>query len=156
MTREDIVHKYGAIDFASKHWPNQSKFMGMLEIPDGWFPHWTVLDSKLVVKHIYLNLDAHQPLLAALKSVHGSGLGEELRTFNGAFNIRSVRGSSSFSLHSYGLAIDIAAKWNPMQIILKTSFSPDFVRCFTNNGFFWGGNFHGRRDPMHFSFGISG
>ncbi len=156
MTRQDVVKKYGAIDFGSKHWPDQSKWMAMLEIPHEWFPNWYVQDSKIPVKHIYCNKDIHGPLLRALESIHTLGLGGQLRTFNGCFNIRPVRNSSSFSLHSYGIAIDVAAKWNPMQMILRTSFSPAFVKCFTQNNFYWGGNFKGRRDPMHFSYGISG
>ncbi len=155
-TRAACVERYGAIDFGSQHWPRQAEFMGMLEIPLGWFPTWTVQDSKIVVQHIYCNKDIHAPLLGALTSVHALGLGNQLHTYDGCFNIRAVRGSSSFSAHSYGLALDIYAKQNPMQMILRTTFTPAFVKCFTEQGFAWGGNFHGRKDPMHWSYCFEG
>lgn len=66
---------------------------------------------------------------------------------------RSIRGSTSPSLHSYGLAVDIFATppdvvppggvWTP-----DDEMPPDFVRCFTDLGFRWGGTFK-RRDTPH-------
>lgn len=158
-SRSAVVEKYGPIDYASRRWPDRDKHMGMLEVPAGWFPNWYVLDTKIPVRHIYINKDAHAPLLHALQSVHALKLGDQLRTFNGAFNIRAVRGGAAFSMHSYGLAIDIAAKWNPMQWVkhpwqMRTSFTPEFVRCFTEQGWYWGGNWKSKKDPMHFSLGF--
>lgn len=156
MTRHDVVARYGYIDFASKHWPNQNIWMAMLEIPPAWFPSWTVLDTKIPVRHIYCNKDIHKPLLAALQSVHALGLGNELHTFDGCFNIRGIRGGGSFSLHSYGLALDIYARRNIMSRILRTTFSKEFIRCFKEQGFYWGGDWSGTKDPMHFVFGCNG
>ncbi len=155
-TRAACVERYGPIDFISRTWPNQSKWMAMLEVPREWFPTWTVLDSKIPVKHIYCNIDMHKPLISALQSVYALKLGGELHTFDGCFNIRQVRGSNMFSAHSYGLALDIYAKRNLMGYVLRTSFSPAFVKCFTEQGLAWGGNFRGRKDPMHFSYCFEG
>ena len=51
------------------------------------------------------------------------------------------------SLHSWGIAIDVNAFENGLNMTPK--LSPGFVKCFTDNGFYWGGNFK-RKDGMHF------
>lgn len=151
-TLTDAIARYGAIDFASRHWPDSGKWVKLLEIPQVWFPNWHVMGTKMPVRHIACNLDMHQALYSALNSVYVRGLGQHLKTFDGCFNIRAVRGRSSPSTHSYGLAIDIDARTNPMSKLLRTDLPGEFVRCFTDQSFSWGGDFHSRKDPMHFSF----
>lgn len=152
-TRAAAEQRYGHIDFASKHWPERNHWIRSLIIPEGMFPNWKVLNTKIPVKTIACNIDIHGPLMAALNSVHDKGLGGQLKTFDGCFNIRMVRGTrSAFSAHSYGLAVDLNAALNPMGKVLHTTFTPEFVKCFTDQGFAWGGNFKSRRDPMHFSY----
>lgn len=153
-TRSLAVQRYGAIDFASKHWPRQSEWIELFSVPIGMFPSWRVLDTAHVVDHIAINKDIHAPLLAALNSVSTKGLASLLHTFDGCFNIRMVRGTNaSPSCHAYALAIDLNASLNPLGATHGGFYDhPDFVKCFTDQGFDWGGNFHGRKDPMHYSF----
>lgn len=149
-TREAARARYGSIDFAARQWPQKNKWMGMLDIPDDWFPNWYVLDTKHPVTAIYCNIDMHKPLLAALKAVKEKGLGKYLKTFDGVFNIRMVRGSKvAASAHAYGLAIDINAGENPLGA--KPKMHPAIVECFKAQGFDWGGDFS-RKDGMHFSY----
>ena len=54
---------------------------------------------------------------------------------------------SSQSLHSWGIAIDVNAFENGLNQTPK--LSSGFVKCFTDAGFEWGGNWE-RRDAMHF------
>jgi hypothetical protein len=151
-SRRACIDRYGAIDFASAHWPRQSEWMTMVEVPEGMFPHWHVLNTAHPVQHIYCNKDMVEPLWKALQAVKAKGLEGMLHTYDGCLAIRMVRGNNSaFSAHSYGLAIDLDAAHNPMGSRLHTTFSPEFVKCFTDQGFDWGGNFNGRKDPMHFS-----
>jgi hypothetical protein len=63
------------------------------------------------------------------------------------FNIRRKRGSGTPSLHSWGVAIDVNAAWNGFGKTPK--LSSQFVKCFTSNGFDWGGEW-GVPDGMHF------
>ena len=51
------------------------------------------------------------------------------------------------SLHSWGIAIDLNAFENGLNMAPK--LSPGFVKCFTDAGFEWGGNWQ-RKDGMHF------
>lgn len=150
-TREQCVARYGHIDFASRHWPEQAIWIKSLHIPDGMFPNWHVLDTQLPVRSIACNIDIHQPLLQALTAIHDKGLGANLHTFDGCFNIRLVRGSNThFSAHSYGLALDLNAKTNALGATQGGFYDlPELVKSFKDAGFAWGGDFHGRRDPMH-------
>lgn len=150
-TREEAIRRYGPIDLASAVWPNKNAWLKMFEVTPGWFLHWKVLDTPHVVEHIYCNIDLHFPLSQALKEIHDKGLGDVLRTFDGSWNIRKVRGSNLMSTHAYGLSLDINASINPLG-----SLSGDFAKhmgavdCFKRQNFTWGGDFHGRKDQMHF------
>lgn len=151
-TRAQALKRYGAIDFASRQWPQKATWMGMVQVPKGWFPNWKVLDTKHPVQNIYCNKDIHVPLLQALKAIYDGGLGEHLKTFDGCFNIRMVRGSSaSPSCHSYGLALDINAATNGLGKV--PTLHKGIVKAFKDAGFDWGGDFKKRKDGMHFSYG---
>ena len=103
------IERYGPIDLASAHWANQSKWIVMLPIPKDMFPNWKVLNLNIPVHAIACNQDIYGPLWAALQAVKRFGLEKELKTFDGCFNIRAVRGSDLMSTHAYGFAF---AKWS--------------------------------------------
>lgn len=153
-TVELAIERYGAIDFASGHWPEQNQWIRILQIPPGMFPKWYVLNTRMPVKHIACNYDIAPPLMRALQAISEGNLQDQLETFDGCFNIRLVRGSShAMSAHSYGLAIDLNADDNELGQTEGGFYkSPEFVKCFTDQGFDWGGSFHSRKDPMHFSY----
>jgi len=69
--------------------------------------------------------------------------------FSGTYNYRPIRGSSRLSCHAFGAAIDLDAEDNPLGATHST-LPPDVVTCFKTQGFFWGGDYLGRKDPMHF------
>ena len=85
------------------------------------------------------------------------------------YSCRAVSGSSTWSQHAYGRAIDVNPVQNPM---VRGSYvdprgGTDFlrrdvyrrgmmhaagaVRAFTANGFYWGGRWNSLKDDMHFS-----
>lgn len=72
------------------------------------------------------------------------------------YNHRFIRGSkTTLSNHSWGLAVDLNATKNPMTSDGKihTDMPAWVVAVFAKYGFFWGGNYSGKRkDPMHFEF----
>ena len=70
------------------------------------------------------------------------------------FNLRSKRHGGGLSLHSWGIAIDINPDRNPYQ---RGNYDPpqtdipgEVIDIFKKYGFFWGGDWPGERDPMHF------
>lgn len=98
-------------------------------------------------KRVYCNRDLVKPLEQAFRNLIARGLGDQLRTWDGCFNIRKKKGGASTSLHAWGLAIDVNAAWNGWN--KKPTMSPEFVKAFTDAGFTWGGNWR-TPDGMHF------
>lgn len=68
------------------------------------------------------------------------------------FACRAIRGSSSPSNHSWGLAVDLNAPTNPMTSPLKTDMPGWMPEMWNSYGFRWGGDYSGRRDAMHYEF----
>lgn len=105
------------------------------------------LEIGVIPKKLYCNKDIIAPLSQAFSNLISRNLVGELKTFDGCFNIRKKRGLSSMSLHSWGIAIDVNAAWN--QLNQTPTLSPEFIKCFTDAGFEWGGTWK-RKDGMHF------
>lgn len=105
---------------------------------------------------IYINRAMRGALEQAFKNLLVLKAESELKTFDGCFGIRKVRGDDTqMSLHSWGLAIDLNAADNPLNAANST-FSREFIKAFTFVGFTWGGDFKNRPDPMHFQWCIEG
>lgn len=107
----------------------------------------THLEIGVIPKRIYCNKDLVKPLEQAFKNLIDRGYVKELKTWDGCFNIRKKRGLSSMSLHSWGLAVDVNAFENGLNVTPK--LSAGFVKCFTDASFDWGGLWT-RKDGMHF------
>lgn len=74
-----------------------------------------------------------------------------IRNFSGTYNYRPIRGSSRLSCHAFGAAIDFDAEHLPLGKNIPASEMPEIVvKCFKDQGFFWGGDYTGRKDAMHF------
>lgn len=135
---------------------------------------WDVPDDieiGVIPKRIYCHPDLVGPLEKALRSLIAAGKvadakgnPTELKTWDGCYNYRPIRGhekkfdalmsegypnlaSKYLSTHAWGLAIDVNAFENRLGRTPKLSRA--FVKCFTDQGFKWGGNFK-RLDGMHF------
>lgn len=68
--------------------------------------------------------------------------------YGGCFNIRNIAGSNNWSNHSWAAAIDLAPGTNGFN--MKTTLSKVVINAFKRQGFFWGGDYKGRKDAMHF------
>lgn len=120
--------------------PEKERAMILWDVP-------SELEIGVIPKRIYCNKDMVIPLQVAFRNLIERGCVDQLKTFDGCFNIRRKRGGISASLHSWGLAVDVNAAWNRMG---KTpTLSPEFVRCWTDAGFEWGGTWR-IKDGMHF------
>lgn len=69
--------------------------------------------------------------------------------FGGCFNIRLISGSNNWSNHSWAIALDLSPSHNGFNTGHGT-MSPIVVDAFKRQSFLWGGDYHGRTDPMHF------
>lgn len=132
VTSAQCLKKYGD--------PYHEKNMTVWDVPG-------YLEVGVIPKKLYCNRDLIQPLAKALENLIKTGKINELKTWDGCFNIRKKRGLASMSLHSWGIAIDVNAAWN--QLGKMPTLTSDFVKCFTDAGFEWGGTWT-RKDGMHF------
>lgn len=113
---------------------------------------------------IYCNKDLVGPLQRALELVIKRGLQEEIKTWDGCYNLRAIRAYEKqyeklkkdgllmeslkyLSIHSWAIAIDINAAWNGLGKV--GNMSKELIKCFEEAGFEWGGRWK-RLDPMHF------
>lgn len=72
--------------------------------------------------------------------------------YAGAYNPRFIRGSNTkWSNHAYGAAIDLNAEDNGFGAGHGNIPQP-VIDAFKRQGARWGGDYHGRTDPMHFEF----
>jgi hypothetical protein len=88
--------------------------------------------------------------IAVFKDIQAAGLVDPWgNDYSGIYAVRPIRGYPQFpSLHSFGIAIDFEAADNPLG--KKGHMHPGVIACFKQHGFFWGGDFVHRLDPMHY------
>ena len=72
--------------------------------------------------------------------------------YGGCFNIRNIAGSNNWSNHSWACAIDLSPSTNGFRHDASTTLSNIVIDAFKRQGALWGGDYHGRKDPMHFEF----
>lgn len=98
---------------------------------------------------IYMNRDIVTSFDSILLTLENEDLTKEIKSWDGCFNIRTQIGSTTISRHSFGIAMDINAAWNPLKG--KVTWSEDFLNVWREiAGWICGADFHSRTDGMHF------
>jgi hypothetical protein len=122
------------------------------------------LEIGVIPRRIYCNADMILVLTQAFKNLIVTGAVKELKTWDGCWNFRPIRGYEKkyesamkkgdidlavqyLSIHSWACAIDVNASENGLG--KNPILSPVFVKCFTDAGMEWGGKWK-RPDGMHF------
>ena len=113
--------------------------------------------ARIIVPGIQLNVRREvAPLFRELVrwlTVERRAAGKPPLFSSGGYVKRYVRGSSTtWSNHSWGLAVDFNAATNPMQDTLRTDMPVGTSDKARSLGMRWGGDYEGRKDPMHFEF----
>lgn len=123
----------------------------------GWGPGWPTdrrQDMARVTSHGVTVL-VHKliaPLVAELLDETVEG-GYQLRPDEcWGYASRPIRGTNTPSNHSWGLAVDLNSRTNPMGSTLVTDMPPWMTQLWKSRGFRWGGDYSGRKDAMHFEF----
>lgn len=142
ITSAQALKKYGP--------PEKEAAMVLWDVP-------AFLEIGVIPKRLYCNRDMVAPLTRAFENLIKTGAVKELKTWDGCFNIRKKRGGDSYSLHSWGLAVDLNSSHNQFrksyeQLVRegKTPFSNGFLQCFRDAGFECGGDWVNTPDRMHF------
>jgi len=112
---------------------------------------------ELPFPRMYVNVYILPFLRATFKALQKAGLLHEIKTYDGCFNVRYVRGSTTMlSIHSWALAVDFNAKDNPLGLTREqcianglTPFSEAFFQVWRETGWVCGIDFS-RGDGMHF------
>ncbi|HYT43511.1 MAG TPA: M15 family metallopeptidase [Methylomirabilota bacterium] len=166
-----------------QNWPTQSHcdtFYGNPHGHDGhsspewehenlvdFYPPWQMIDedSKKLVQHFKIHKKCKDSLTRVFERIwefYGKNQtvieNHHLHWFSGSYVFRSIRGSTRLSMHGYGVALDIASSLNEM----GSPWDPhhglpsQVIKEFEEEGWVWGGRWHGRPDAMHFQAAIVG
>lgn len=132
-----LLQKYGEPDAAY-----QAKFCEIWRVQQdfAWFP----------ANRFLVNSDFKKMLETAFANIEAAGLQSEIKTFDGCYNNRMVRGANTTSLHAWAAAIDLNASIEARGQH-ATHWTQDFLQIMKDAGIFWGGDFHTIVDNMHFS-----
>lgn len=116
-TTSQYILKYGL--------PNQTGkgYLTTIELP---FPLRIAWDKKTSVKKISCHKDIAEPLKAVFADIlkqYGYEKIKELGIdlFGGCFNFRQMRGGTNYSVHAWGLAIDLDPERNQLKETSKTA-----------------------------------
>lgn len=147
-----ILAKYG-----SPGKPYREKYCEIWNIVEDfpWTEEIKVGTTQVPWKKVYINSDFKDKLFKAFKNLEAKGLQLEIKTYDGCYVERTVRGRNKPSLHSWAMAIDFNADTERLNQKKNnqfySNFTPQFIKCFTDAGIYWGGHWKSRFDPMHFA-----
>lgn len=124
----------------------------------GWGPGWPDCQRNQIVTVSFsggLRLPVHRGIseLVGLLVQETEARGYDVKEGESwGFACRAIRGTSSPSNHSWGLAVDINAPSNPMGSRLVTDMPSWMPLLWEAYGFRWGGRYRSRPDAMHYEF----
>ncbi len=107
--------------------------------------------------HIQLHQKVQEPFKSLIAELKEKNLIDSILSWDDSFVPRFIRGSRTYlSIHPFGTAFDINARWNPLGVKpvglgQKGTVFP-IVEIANKYGFYWGGHFDSRPDGMHFEF----
>lgn len=151
-TTTQYIQKYGQ--------PNQTgaSYLTQIVLP---FPMRLAWDKNTIVKKMSCHRDIANALTNVFKDILAHyGLAEIQRLgidlFGGCFNFRAMRGGTSFSVHAWGLAVDLDPERNQLKETSRTArfARPEYkamIDIFYKHGFISLGR-EKNYDWMHFQF----
>jgi hypothetical protein len=141
-TQAQLIEKFGDPYKASLKF--ERKWMQLWDVPEEINKAIPALPNK-----IYINYLLIVPLEDTLRELIANDLHRQIRTWDGCFNIRKKRGSFGISVHSWGIAVDLNAAWNPFRGAV--TWSDKFLSVWRDNGWICGADWStASKDGMHF------
>lgn len=132
-------------DYQCKHcelWKPQQDFP--------WLIHVINTATGKPLERVMINTQFKNKLITAFKNLEKAGLHTEIKTWDGCYNQRSVRGRNSTSLHAWAMAVDLNAATEKLAQE-HTHWSARFLAIMKAAGLHWGGDWTNRKDSMHFA-----
>ena len=142
--QSQIISKYG---LPSPEYNSKYCEMWSVSVDFPWASN--ILVNGRPWKRVYINSDFKKKLSIAFTNLERVGLHTEIKTFDGCYVVRSVRGKKSQSLHSWAMAVDFNASIERLGQE-TTNWSGRFIAIMKAAGIYWGGDWR-RKDPMHFA-----
>jgi hypothetical protein len=137
---DEIIHTFGSI--SDPHF--EARNIVQFDLP---YP--LMYEGKQRVTRASAHRLAVPHFQAAFNNIERAGLRDQFTEFEGIFAKRAIRGQPAHpSLHWFGVAIDMLASRYPLGSMGRMPVM--VVECFHKAGFFYGGDFKSRKDPMHF------
>jgi hypothetical protein len=147
-------HELGEDGLPTVEW--QAAHLVLIQTP---YPFRLSWDPDTTVRRVRCHTKVSKSLeriLQAILTHYGSP--ERVRTyradlFGGCYQFRAQRGSTALSLHSWGAAVDLDPERNQMGVPWRDGrgmLERQVIQAFQQEGWFWGGDFRKRPDPMHF------
>lgn len=135
----DIIVTFGALgpDFEAKN-------IVLFDLP------YPMLYDGNIVKRSRCHRLVVDNFIAVFREIEKKNLTGQVMNYGGIYNARPIRGATKASTHSWGIAIDLEPSKYPLGSSRR--FDPQIVEIFKRHGFFYGGDFAKRKDPMHFQF----
>ena len=127
-----------------------------------YWPSQSSSGAGYVYYHAYIAKNVGGNIRNHVEADHQDGA---VRYLVGGYNCRYISGTTSWSLHAWGAAIDTNSATNPMGQAFWNgvgtdgknhgTYLPDVWRGpYPGHKFFWGLNWDTRPDPMHFQYAL--
>jgi len=138
---DEIIHTFGSLDDPQF----ETRSIVLFDLP------YPLLFEGTQVKRARCHRLIVENFQKAFEDLKAAGLEAQVKNYSGIYARRSIRGFGSHpSTHSWGIAIDLEAEKFPLGSTKR--FPDEVVKIFQDAGFFYGGDFQSRKDPMHFQF----
>ena len=110
-----------------------------------------LLYGSMVVKRTRCHRLLVENFQSVFEAIEKEGLQDMVMHYAGIYAARAIRGQTMHaSTHSWGIAIDLEPAEYPLGSLKR--FHKRITTLFHDAGFFYGGDFQSRKDPMHFQF----
>ena len=121
--QRELYRLYG--DPREKGWGNKWMVIWHIKKQFKWFP----------AERVFIHKEFRAKLTAAFAILEAGGLHQEIKSFDGCYNVRMVRGTETIlSVHSWGCAIDLNAAQNPLGG--ESDWSYDFINVMEHCGIY--------------------
>ena len=160
LTNGQRCARFGQFKFLPSPQPGNKEHITIL---NGWAADNIVTVScpqlrLMGIGHVNLHYKAKASFLELWADWEREGLLDHVKTWNGSWVPRFKRGMAgggqqALSNHSWGTAFDINAKLYPLGYsVPQDSPMRQLAASANKRGWFWGGDFRSRKDPMHFEY----